>query len=98
MSPDEGPQILGRGRLHVGVAGSAQGGHEHRGFGDPYPRVLGRLATVDLLILDDWLLAPLTPPEARCLTEVIGDRSTTGSTQPATRGELALFHGRSNRG
>ena len=45
-----------------------------------YAVVLGRLAAADLLILDDWGLAPLTAAEARDLLEVIDDRSMTRST------------------
>ena len=53
-----------------------------------YGRVLARLAKVDLLALDDWLLAPLTDAERRDLLEVIEDRSERGSTLVA--GQLAI--------
>lgn len=58
-----------------------------RGDGS-YGRVLARLAKVDLLALDDWLLAPLTDAERRDLLEVIEDRSERGSTLVA--GQLAI--------
>lgn len=53
-----------------------------------YGRLLARLAKVDLLALDDWLLAPLTDAERRDLLEVIEDRSERGSTLVA--GQLAI--------
>ncbi len=53
-----------------------------------YSRLLGRLAKVDLLALDDWLLAPLTDAERRDLLEVMEDRSERGSTLVA--GQLAI--------
>jgi len=53
-----------------------------------YSRLLARLAKVDLLALDDWLLAPLTDAERRDLLEVIEDRSERGSTLVA--GQLAI--------
>lgn len=53
-----------------------------------YGRLLARLAKVDLLALDDWLLAPLTDAERRDLLEVIEDRSERGATLVA--GQLAI--------
>jgi len=45
-----------------------------------YLGFLGRLSRLDLLILDDWGLAPLTAPEARDLLEVVDDPSMIRST------------------
>src|SRR5438105_2017032 len=45
-----------------------------------YARLLKNLARADLLILDDWGLAPLTPEQARDLPEIIDDRHGRGST------------------
>ncbi len=45
-----------------------------------YARLLKTLARVQLLILDDWGLAPLTPEQGRDLLEVIDDRHSRGST------------------
>ena len=45
-----------------------------RGDGS-YARLLTKLAKLDLLAIDDWLLAPLTDAERRDLLEVIEDRS-----------------------
>ena len=38
-------------------------------------RLLARLAKLDLLAIDDWMLAPLRDTERRDLTEVIEDRA-----------------------
>jgi len=45
-----------------------------------YARLLKNLARADLLILDDWGLAPLTPEQAHDLLEIIDDRHGRGST------------------
>jgi DNA replication protein DnaC len=50
-----------------------------RGDGS-YARVLERLAKLDLLAIDDWLLAPLRDTERRDLVEIIEDRSERAST------------------
>lgn len=50
-----------------------------RGDGS-YERVLARLARLDLLAIDDWLLAPLRDGERRDLIEVVEDRSERAST------------------
>lgn len=50
-----------------------------RGDGS-YERTLARLAKLDLLAIDDWLLAPLRDGERRDLIEVIEDRCERTST------------------
>lgn len=45
-----------------------------------YARLLKALARVELLILDDWGLAPLTGEQRRDLLEVVDDRHQRGST------------------
>src|SRR5579863_8103180 len=45
-----------------------------------YQRLLKALARVELLILDDWGLAPLTSDQRRDLLEIIDDRNQRGST------------------
>jgi DNA replication protein DnaC len=55
-----------------------------RGDGS-YARVLDRLARLDLLAIDDWLLAPLRDAERRDLVEVIEDRSERVSTLIASQ-------------
>lgn len=55
-----------------------------RGDGS-YARILERLARLDLLAIDDWLLAPLRDAERRDLVEVIEDRSERASTLVASQ-------------
>jgi DNA replication protein DnaC len=55
-----------------------------RGDGS-YERLLSRLARLDLLAIDDWLLAPLRDNERRDLIEVIEDRSERASTLIASQ-------------
>jgi DNA replication protein DnaC len=45
-----------------------------------YPRLLRSLARVELLILDDWGLAPLTSQQGRDLLDIIDDRHGRRST------------------
>jgi DNA replication protein DnaC len=45
-----------------------------------YRRLLKTLARVELLILDDWGLAPLTPEQGRDLLEVLDDRHGRSAT------------------
>jgi DNA replication protein DnaC len=45
-----------------------------------YVRLLKSLARVELLILDDWGLAPLTSQQGRDLLEIVDDRHGRGST------------------
>jgi DNA replication protein DnaC len=44
-----------------------------------YTRLLGRLAKVDVLVLDDWGLAPLREQERRDMLEIFDDRHGTRS-------------------
>ena len=39
-----------------------------------YTRLLGRLAKIDVLVLDDWGLAPLREQERRDMLEIFDDR------------------------
>jgi DNA replication protein DnaC len=55
-----------------------------RGDGS-YARILDRLARLDLLAIDDWLLAPLRDSERRDLVEVIEDRSERAATLIASQ-------------
>jgi DNA replication protein DnaC len=45
-----------------------------------HARLLKSLARVDLLILDDWGLAPMTSEQGRDLLEIVDDRHGRGST------------------
>jgi DNA replication protein DnaC len=55
-----------------------------RGDGS-YARILARLARLELLAIDDWLLAPLRDTERRDLIEVIEDRTERASTLIASQ-------------
>jgi len=57
-----------------------------------YANLLGRLTDAGFLILDDWGLAPLTPPEARDLLEVIDDRSMTRLTLASRQLPVENWH------
>ena len=50
-----------------------------RGDGS-YARRLTRLAKLDLLAIDDWMIAPLRDAERRDVTEVIEDRAEPAAT------------------
>lgn len=62
-----------------------------RGDGS-YHRLLGKIAKIDLLILDDWGLAPFTDVQGRDLLEVIDDRSQARSTVIASQLPLDHWH------
>jgi DNA replication protein DnaC len=65
--------------------------HVARGDGS-YLRVLARLAKTDLLVIDDWALAPLTPTERRDLLEVLEDRAERGSTLITSQLPIKAWH------
>ena len=58
-----------------------------------YPAFMSRLAKTDLLILDDFGLAPLSGLEARDLLEVIDERVLAKSTLVASQLPLEHWHG-----
>jgi DNA replication protein DnaC len=62
-----------------------------RGDGS-YARLLMKLAKLDLLAIDDWLLHPLKESERRDLMEVIEDRAERGSTLIATQIPVKQWH------
>ena len=62
-----------------------------RGDGS-YTRLLTRLAKLDLLAIDDWLLAPLRDAERRDLAEVIEDRAERASTLIASQLPVPDWH------
>lgn len=62
-----------------------------RGDGS-YSRILDRLARLDLLAIDDWLIAPLRDSERRDLVEVIEDRSERASTLIASQLSTKHWH------
>jgi len=53
---------------------------------------LASLARVDLLVLDDWLLAPLSDLERRDLLEVVDDRYEKRSTLICAQLPLEHWH------
>jgi DNA replication protein DnaC len=55
-------------------------------------RLLGRLARVDLLLLDDWGITPLRDHDRRDLLEVIEDRDGLRSTLLASQIPIANWH------
>ena len=55
-----------------------------------HARLLKTLSRVDLLILDDWGLSPVTLDQARDLLEIIDDRHGRGST--IVTSQLAVDH------
>ena len=57
-----------------------------------YARLLARLAKLDLLAIDDWMLAPLRDTERRDLTEVIEDRAERASTLIASQLPVTDWH------
>jgi len=63
-----------------------------RGDGS-YIRLLAGLAKLDLLAIDDWLLAPLRDAERRDLIEVVEDRAERGSTLIASQVPVKDWHG-----
>ncbi len=62
-----------------------------RGDGS-YARLLMKLAKLDLLAIDDWLLHPLKESERRDLMKVIEDRAERGSTLVATQIPIKQWH------
>ncbi len=63
-----------------------------------YMRRLEELAKIDLLILDDWLLTPLTPEHRRDLLEVLDDRHGQKSTIVTSQLPVKLWHENINDG
>jgi DNA replication protein DnaC len=57
-----------------------------------YADALGRLAKSDLLILDDWGLAPLADAERRDLLEVLDDRHNRRSTIVTSQLPVKKWH------
>jgi DNA replication protein DnaC len=56
-----------------------------------YPKLLTQLAKTDLLILDDWGIAPLEGQAQHDLLEVIDDRSQAHSTLVASQVPAGAF-------
>jgi len=58
-----------------------------------YPQLLSYLAKVNVLILDDWGLSPLSVDERRDFLEVIEDRYSLQSTVIASQMPVDKWHG-----
>jgi len=57
-----------------------------------YPRLLKSLARVQLLVLDDWGLAPLAPEQRRDLLEIVDDRHERASTLVTSQLPVDRWH------
>jgi DNA replication protein DnaC len=57
-----------------------------------YAKLLGRVAKMDLLLIDDWGITPLNEQERRDLLEVIEDRHGNRSTVIATQLPVDKWH------
>lgn len=57
-----------------------------------YARLQSRLRKVDMLILDDWGLAPMSAPESRDLLDLLDERTNTHSTCIASQLPLDMWH------
>ena len=62
-----------------------------RGDGS-YPRFLTQLAKTDLIILDDWGLAPLNAEQRRDLLDILDDRHATRSTAVTSQLPVKQWH------
>lgn len=57
-----------------------------------YPKVLAALAKTDLLVLDDWGLAPTSDEQRRDLLEILDDRCERRSTLVTSQLPVAHWH------
>jgi len=57
-----------------------------------YPKVMKSLAKAELLILDDWGIAPLSPEQLRDLLEIIDERYQKTSTLITSQLPVANWH------
>ena len=57
-----------------------------------HARLLKSIARVELLILDDWGLANLTPDQGRDLLEILDDRHGRGSTIVTSQVDVKHWH------
>jgi DNA replication protein DnaC len=57
-----------------------------------YPRLLKNLARVELLVLDDWGLAPLTSQQGRDLLDIVDDRHGRRSTIVTSQVPVEHWH------
>lgn len=57
-----------------------------------YGKLQRQLAKTDLLILDDWGLAPMTGPDSRDLLDLLDERTSTHSTCISSQLPIELWH------
>ena len=57
-----------------------------------YSKLLNQLRKVDMLILDDWGLAPVSAPESRELLDILDERTMSHSTCIASQLPIELWH------
>lgn len=57
-----------------------------------FPRLLATWARTDVLVIDDFLLRPLTPDQAADILEVVEDRSGLRSTVLTSQLPVAMWH------
>lgn len=57
-----------------------------------HARLLRTLARVELLVLDDWGLAPMTAEQQRDLLEMMEDRHSRGSTVVTSQLPVEHWH------
>ena len=57
-----------------------------------FPRVLATWARTDVLLIDDFLLRPLTPDQAADILEVVEDRAGLRSTVLTSQLPVAMWH------
>jgi len=57
-----------------------------------YVRFLGKLARIDVLVLDDWGMAPVRDQDRRDLLEILDDRHRTRSTILTSQLPVAKWH------
>lgn len=57
-----------------------------------YVKLLTKLAKLNLLIIDDWGLTPLTPAERRDFLEILDDRYNRGSTLITSQFPITTWH------
>jgi len=58
-----------------------------------YPKLLASLAKVDVLVIDDWGLAPMNTDDHRHLLEILEDRYGVRSTLVTSQLPLEKWHG-----
>lgn len=57
-----------------------------------YPRLLARIARVDVLVLDDWGMAPIRDAERREMLEILDDRSGSKATVMTSQVSTEKWH------